>query len=102
MYEHRPAKSRAELASVMLGFQHDQLHQVFNHQIALEFLAFFFGKRVVTLSRDEFICSFGRLCRGMEGHDLLRSGMMREKPCDFSCGSCFERHRHFLLLQQRM
>src|SRR6266702_1345936 len=51
---------------------------------------------------DEFICAFSHLRRGMESHDLFRSGMIREKLCNFSSGLCFEKHSHFLFLQQRM
>src|SRR6266699_5010685 len=87
------------LSQLSLGFKFDQLHKIFNDQIALEFFAFLFGKRAVTLSMDEFICSFSHLRRGMESHDLFRSWMMREKLCNFSCGLCFEKHNDFLLLK---
>src|SRR6266481_6226723 len=80
------------LSQLSLGFQLDQLHQVLNHHIALEFLAFLFGQRAVTLGMDKFVCSFGHLGRWMERHDLFRSGMIREKPCDFRRGLRFEQH----------
>lgn len=28
--------------------------------------------------------------------------MIREKPCNFSGGLCFEKHSHYLVLQKRM
>jgi hypothetical protein len=67
-----------------LGFKFDQLHEILNHHIAFQFLAFLFGECTVTLSLDEFICSFSYLGRGMENNDLFRSWMMREKPCNFT------------------
>src|SRR5437764_7539451 len=91
---------RCLLSQLSLGFKFDQLHKIFNDQIALEFFTFLFGKRVVTLGMDELICSFSYLGRGMESHDLLRSWMIHEKLCNFSSGLCFERHSHFLLLQK--
>src|SRR6266480_6759401 len=90
------------LSQLSLGFKFDQLHNIFNDQIALEFFAFLFCKRAITLSIDELVCSFGYLGRGMESNDLFRSWMIHEKLCNFSCGFCFERHSHFLLLQKRM
>src|SRR6266704_5855549 len=90
------------LSQLSLGFKFDQLHNIFNDQIALKFFAFLFGKRAITLSMDEFVCSFGYLERGMESNDLFRSWMIRKKLCNFSCSLCFERHSHFLLLQKRM
>jgi hypothetical protein len=83
-----------------VGFKFDQLHQIFNDQIALQFFAFLFGQPTLTLSMDEFVCSFSYLRGGMESHDLFRSGMIREKPCNFSSGLCFERHHYFLLLKR--
>lgn len=65
-----------------LGLKFDQLHQVLNDHIALELLAFLFGERTFTLSPDELICSFSDLGRGVERHDLFRSRMPREKPCN--------------------
>src|SRR6266487_4586081 len=90
------------LSQLSLGFKFDQLHKIFNDQIALEFFAFLFGKRAVTLGMDELICSFSYLGRGMESNDLFRSWMIHEKLCNFSSGLCFEKHSHFLLLQKRM
>src|SRR2546429_4287811 len=86
------------LSQLLLGFKFDQLHKIFNDQIALEFFAFLFGRRAITLGMDEFVCSLSYLGRGMESHDLFRSWMIREKLCNFGCGLCFERHSHFLLL----
>src|SRR5947199_10527880 len=86
------------LSQLSLGFKFDQVHKIFNDQIALEFFAFLFGKRTVTFSVDEIVCSFSYLGRGMESHDLFRSWMIREKLCNFSSGLCFEKHSHFLLL----
>src|SRR5947208_2020716 len=85
------------LSQLSQGFKFDQLYKIFNDQIALKFFAFLFGKRAVTLSIDEFICSFSYLGRGMKSHDLFRGWMIREKLCNFSSGLCFERHSHFLL-----
>src|SRR5579859_3217220 len=85
-------------SQLSLGFKFDQLHQILNDHIALELLAFFFGKRTFTLSPDEFKRSFSDLGRGVESHDLFRSWMMREKPRNFRSGLCFEKHAHFLLL----
>src|SRR6266699_6181953 len=90
------------LSQLSVGFKFDQLHNIFNDQIALEFFAFLFCKRTVTLSMDEFVCSLSYLGRGMESNDLFRSWMIREKLCNFSSGLCFEKHSHFLLLQKRM
>jgi hypothetical protein len=90
------------LSQLSLGFKFDQLQKIFNDQIALEFFEFLFGKRALTLSMDEFVCSFSDLGRGMESKDLFRSWMIGEKPCNFSSGLCFVKHSHFLLLQQRM
>src|ERR1700730_13837108 len=90
------------LSQLSLGFKLYQLHQIFNHHIALQLFAFFLGKRAVTLSLDEFVCSFSHLGRGMERRDLFRSGMIREKLCNISRGLCFGKHSHCLLLQQRM
>src|SRR6266568_7494141 len=86
------------LSQLSVGFKFDQLHKIFDDQIALEFFAFLFCKRAVTLSMDEFVCSFSYLRRGMESNDLFRSGMIREKLCNFSGGLCFEKHSHCLLL----
>src|SRR5258708_33103284 len=88
------------LSQLPVGFEFDQLHQIFNDQITIEFFAFLFGKRTLTLSMDEFVCSFSYLGRGMERHDLFRSGMIREKLCKFSRGLCFEQHHDFLLLKR--
>jgi hypothetical protein len=88
------------LSQLSLGFKFDELHKIFNDQIALEFFGFLFGKRAVMLCMDEFVCSFSHLGRGMESHDLFRSWMMREKLCNFSCGLCFEKHNDFLLLKR--
>src|SRR5437588_2910303 len=90
------------LSQLSVGFKFDQLHQIFNDQIALQFFAFLFSKRTVTLSMDEFVCSLSYLRGGMESHDLFRSGMIREKLCNFSSGLCFQKHSHFLLLQQEI
>jgi hypothetical protein len=87
-------------SQLSVGFKFDQLHQIFNDHIALEFFAFLFGKQTLTLSMDEFVCSFSYLGRGMESHDLFRSGMIREKVCNFSSGLCFEKHNDFLLLKR--
>src|SRR5437588_3480393 len=88
------------LSQLSLGFKFDQLHQIFNDQKALEFFAFLFGKRTITLSMDELVCSFSYLERGMESNDLFRSWMIREKLSNFSSGLCFEKHSHCLLLQK--
>src|SRR5213078_609486 len=85
-------------SQLSLCFKFDQLHQIFNDHIALEFLAFLFCEHTVTLSLVEFVCSFSYLGRGMESHDLFWRWMMREKPCNFRSGLCFEKHTHFLLL----
>ena len=43
------------LSQLSLGLKFDQLHQIFNDQIPLEFFALLFGKRAVTLGMDEFV-----------------------------------------------
>ena len=43
------------LSQLSLGLKFDQLHQIFNDQIPLEFFALLFYKRAVTLSMDEFV-----------------------------------------------
>src|SRR5579859_7641511 len=90
------------LSQLLVGFKFDQLHQIFNHQITLEFFLFLFSKRAITISVDEFICAFSHLGRGMESHNLFGSWMIRQKLCDFSSSPCFEKHCHFLLLQKKM
>src|SRR6266478_6677731 len=90
------------LSQLSLGFKFNQFHQIFNHHITVKFLALVFSERTLTLNMDESVCSFSYLGRGMESHDLFRSWMIREKLCNFSSGLCFEKHSHFLLLQQRM
>src|SRR5215472_11112956 len=87
------------LSQLSLGFQLDQLHQVFNHHIALQYLAFFFGKLAVTLSLGGFVCALSDLRRGMESDNLFSSAMMGEKLGKFSHGLCFEQHSRCLLLQ---
>ena len=51
------------LSQLSLGLKFDQLHQIFNDQIPLEFFALLFCKRAVTLSMDEFVCSLSHLTR---------------------------------------
>src|SRR6266566_9732947 len=89
-------------SQLSLGLKFDQLHQILNDHITLELLAFLFGERAFTLSPDELVCPFGDLGRGVESHDLFRSRMMREKPCNFSRGLCFEKHNHLLVLSKNM
>jgi hypothetical protein len=49
------------LSQLPLGFQFDQLHQLFKDQITLEFLAFLFAQRALTLNMDEFVGSRSNL-----------------------------------------
>jgi hypothetical protein len=85
---------RCLLSQVPLGFQFDQLHQLFHDQIALQFVAFLLGKLAVTLSMDEVVGSLSDLGREMERHKLFSSEMMSEQLGQFRCGWWFEQQSH--------
>ena len=80
-----------------MSFQFDQFHQIFDDHIAIELFTFFFCQRAVAVSTDKFVGSFDHFRGRVEGEDLFRCWVIRQKSSNFGRSLCFKNYKSTVL-----
>ncbi len=81
------------LPQLTLCFQLDELHEVFDSRVALEFIALIVGQGAVALAGDQRVRAISHVRGRTESDELLRRWMLCQESGDLQRGLCPQQQR---------